>query len=190
MDAFDNNPFGLLTFLVAPAILTNASCVMLLSTSNRFGLAIDRVKAIVSDIENRHSDPGRQVDERLKHLKWAERRVLFLVRALTCLYLTVGSFVTASFVSLLGAVLFVAHQEMLRQLALIVSLCAGHGCWRAGGRLRAPDLGVATGAAPADGRNVIQGPALLPAIDRACPTAVNRLLIRARTSPRNSPTNS
>ncbi len=125
MNPFENNPFGLLTFLVAPAILTNASAIMLLSTSNRFGLAIDRVKAIVSDLENRHSEPGSETTLRLEHLKLAERRVLLLVRALTFLYLTVGSFVTASLVSLLGAALFAAHQEGLRQVALAASACAG-----------------------------------------------------------------
>jgi hypothetical protein len=125
MNAFANNPFGLLTFLVAPAVLTNASAIMLLSTSNRFGLAIDRVKAIVSELENRHSELGGEATLRLEHLKLAERRVLLLVRALTFLYFTVGSFVTASLVSLLGAAMFAAHQEGLRQVALIASACAG-----------------------------------------------------------------
>jgi hypothetical protein len=125
MNVFENNPFGLLTFLVAPAILTNASSIMVLSTSNRFGLAIDRVKAIASDIENRHTEPGPDATVRLEHLKRAETRVLLLVRALTSLYLTVGSFVTASLISLLGAALFAAHEHGLRQVALVASVCAG-----------------------------------------------------------------
>jgi hypothetical protein len=125
MNTLDDNPFGLLTFLVAPAILTNASSVMLLSTSNRFGLALDRVKVIVSDIETRHSQHGPETAERLGHLQLAEKRVKLLVRSLTCLYLTVGSFVSASLVSLLGAVLVAAHQDQLRQVALIAAMCAG-----------------------------------------------------------------
>ncbi len=35
MDGVGSNPLGMLTFIVAPAILTNASSVMALGTSNR-----------------------------------------------------------------------------------------------------------------------------------------------------------
>jgi hypothetical protein len=48
-----------------------------------------------------------------------------LVRVLTTLYVSVGSFVTASLIALLGALLFVAHQDLLRQVSLVVSLLAG-----------------------------------------------------------------
>ena len=36
MDGLGANPLGILTFIVAPAILTNASSVMALGTANRF----------------------------------------------------------------------------------------------------------------------------------------------------------
>ena len=42
MDPLITNPFAVLTFIAAPAILTNASSVMALGTSNRFARAIDR----------------------------------------------------------------------------------------------------------------------------------------------------
>src|SRR6266496_2868527 len=45
------NPFGILTFIVAPAILTNASTVIALGTSNRFARAIDRARALSSQVE-------------------------------------------------------------------------------------------------------------------------------------------
>ena len=37
------NPFAILTFISALAVLTNASCVSLFGTGNRYGRAIDRV---------------------------------------------------------------------------------------------------------------------------------------------------
>jgi hypothetical protein len=37
------NPFAILTFISAPAVLTNASCVLLFGTGNRYGRAVDRV---------------------------------------------------------------------------------------------------------------------------------------------------
>lgn len=43
MNSIETNPFGVLTFIVAPAILTNASSIMTLSTSNRYNHAFDRL---------------------------------------------------------------------------------------------------------------------------------------------------
>ena len=53
------------------------------------------------------------------------RRTLIIVRALTCFYIAIGSFAAASLISLLGAVFVAAHQDLLRQVTLTVSLCAG-----------------------------------------------------------------
>src|SRR3979411_1373292 len=102
MDGFGTTPFGMLTFIVAPAILTNASSVMALGTSNRFARAIDRARALSSQVEGRENDPDPEIALWIRQLGYAERRVLLLVRALTAFYLSVGSFAAASLVSLLG----------------------------------------------------------------------------------------
>lgn len=126
MDPLGNNPFGILTFIVAPAILTNASSVMVLGTSNRFARAIDRARALSSQVDGRENDDP-EIAIHVRQLRLAEKRVLLLVRALTAFYVSVGSFAAASLISLLGAVLFVAQQELLRQIALGVVLCTGAG---------------------------------------------------------------
>ena len=59
MDPLATNPFGILTFIVAPAILTNASSVMALGTSNRFARAIDRARALSSQVERTSSFLGK-----------------------------------------------------------------------------------------------------------------------------------
>jgi hypothetical protein len=125
MDPLNTNPFGILTFIVAPAILTNASSVNALATSNRLARSIDRARIISAQIEEheRDSDDGNVV--RMIIMRLAERRILLLVRALTCFYLSIGAFAAAALISLLGAVLFAAHQELLRGATLAVSLCAG-----------------------------------------------------------------
>jgi hypothetical protein len=38
------NPFAVLSLIVAPAILTNASCVLVMSTSNRLARVVDRAR--------------------------------------------------------------------------------------------------------------------------------------------------
>src|SRR5947209_6775209 len=125
MDGFGTNPFGMLTFIVAPAILTNASSVMALGTSNRFARAIDRARALSSQVEGKEDDPDPKIALRLQQLRVAERRVLLLVRALTAYYVSVGAFGAASLISLLGAVFFVAHTEMLHYATMVLALCVG-----------------------------------------------------------------
>src|SRR6185295_13470453 len=102
MDPFASNPFAVLTFIAAPAILTNASSVMGLGTSNRFARAVDRVRLLSRQIEGRERDPDPAIQSQVRQLKMAERRALLLVRALSAFYLSVGSFAGASLVSLLG----------------------------------------------------------------------------------------
>ena len=122
MDPLNANPFGLLTFIVAPAILTNASSVNVLSTSNRLARSMERARAISTQIEEHEDDPDSGNDVRLKLLKFAERRTLIIVRALTCFYIAIGSFAAASLISLLGAVFVAAQQDLLRQVTLAISL--------------------------------------------------------------------
>ena len=125
MDGFGTNPFGILTFIVAPAILTNASSVMALGTSNRFARTIDRARALSALVEGKENDPDPEIALRLRQLRVAERRALLLVRALTAFYLSVGSFAAASLVSLLSAVFFVAHTDLLHRATLVAAFCAG-----------------------------------------------------------------
>jgi hypothetical protein len=121
----DTNPFGILTFIVAPAILTNASSVNALATSNRLGRATDRARAISSLLEGHkdESDPWRMAY--LQILGYAERRIKFLVRALTCFYLSIGAFASASLVSLFGAVFFVEEWQLCGMAAMALSIAAG-----------------------------------------------------------------
>src|SRR5258708_39348357 len=80
MDPLATNPFGILTFIVAPAILTNASTVMALGTSNRFARAIDRARALSSQVEGRENDPDPEIALRIRQLWYAQRRSLVLRR--------------------------------------------------------------------------------------------------------------
>lgn len=125
MDLLSANPFSLLTFIAAPAILTNASSISVLSTSNRLARSMERARAISLQIEEHEGDQDHGNAVRLKLLKFAERRTLIIVRALTCYYIAIGSFAAASLISLLGAVFVAAHQDVFREIALAASLCAG-----------------------------------------------------------------
>jgi hypothetical protein len=125
MSPWEVNPFAVLTFIVAPAILTNASSVMALGTSNRFARAIDRARALAAQVEGREDDPDPEVALRIRQMGSAQRRVLLLVRALTAFYLSVGAFAAAGLISLVGAVSSVSGLTALRQVTLWGAACAG-----------------------------------------------------------------
>ncbi|MBV8580788.1 MAG: DUF2721 domain-containing protein [Candidatus Eremiobacteraeota bacterium] len=87
------NAFQLLTFIAAPALLTNASSVLVLSTSNRFARAVDRTRTLAKTPE---------APDRERALLRVARRTLMLNRALTSFYVAVASFAIGTFSELLG----------------------------------------------------------------------------------------
>lgn len=97
------NPFAVLTFLAAPAILTNAAGLLTLSTANRLARASDRARIAstallhLADAE----DPLAKLHE--GDFQLASRRAELLVRALRTLYLASGSFAAGTCVALIGA---------------------------------------------------------------------------------------
>jgi hypothetical protein len=97
------NPFAALTFIAAPALLTNAASLLLLGTSNRLARAVDRVRALTSHLEHHADTESRVAQLELRQLQTAERRVLIIVRAMTAFYLAVGSFAFGTMMALLGA---------------------------------------------------------------------------------------
>jgi hypothetical protein len=119
------NPFAVLTFIAAPAILTNASSLMTLGTSNRFARAIDRVRALSAELGKQQPMPDPRKQLLLKQLRYASRRVLLLVRALTAFYVSLGAFAAASFTSLVGASFVIGQLEAPRLVVMVVAFVCG-----------------------------------------------------------------
>jgi hypothetical protein len=119
------NPFAVLTLISAPAVLTNASCVLLFGTGNRYGRAIDRVHQLSDLIERLGNTDRGEIDLRIRQLEAAETRTSLIVRALTCFYTAVAGFVTSTLVSLLGAVLVSARLEPGVSLCFAVASAVG-----------------------------------------------------------------
>ena len=94
------NPLNVLTFIVAPAILTNASSVMTMGISNRFARAVDRVRLLTTLVETQGQVDPEERELRMKQLVVAERRTLLLVRSPSAFYLAVGSFAASALIRL------------------------------------------------------------------------------------------
>lgn len=117
------NPFAALTFIAAPALLTNASSLLLLGTSNRLARAVDRMRAVTSQLEH-HAAADDTVNLELDLLRWAEQRVRIIVRAMTAFYLAVGSFACGTMLALVGAALVTPAHEAARIWVMRMTILA------------------------------------------------------------------
>ncbi|HEY2731664.1 MAG TPA: DUF2721 domain-containing protein [Polyangia bacterium] len=99
--AFAQNPFALLSLIAAPAVLTNAASVLALSTSNRFLRASERMRAIAARYHEAHTAEARAL--LVKQIARVERQAAMLLNGLRAAYVAIGSFVSASLISILGA---------------------------------------------------------------------------------------
>src|SRR5690606_36366726 len=83
--------------------LTNASSVLVMSTSNRLARAVDRARELSKQLEM--APAAAESARRLDELGATERRALLLLKGLRGFYGALGGFALATLFSLLGAVL-------------------------------------------------------------------------------------
>ena len=124
------NPFAAFSLIVAPAILTNASSVLAMSTSNRLARAVDRARDLARQIEAIESDglagDRRKAFERmLGELTATEERTTMLLRVLQSFYFALGGFASSTLAALLGAVLARFTSGPVLVLMEIVAVAAG-----------------------------------------------------------------
>lgn len=103
-NAMMQNPFAVLTFIAAPALLTNASCVLALSTINRMLRTRDRMQDLYDRSESKPM-PEPEATLLVEKVNRVELQAEVLLRALYGIYLAIGSFSAATLVTLLGAAL-------------------------------------------------------------------------------------
>jgi len=100
-----------LTSMITPALLISATGTFILSTSNRPGRVVDRVRVISDRLEElmNSGNATEIVEERkamfIDHLGRLSKRADILQRSLTVLYLATGAFVACSVAIGLVAVL-------------------------------------------------------------------------------------
>ncbi|WP_166442716.1 DUF2721 domain-containing protein [Phragmitibacter flavus] len=97
------NPFALLSLIAAPAVLTNAASLLALSTSNRFLRAGERLRAVIAKVEKAETKDDKKFW--LRHMDRIEKQASLLLGALRAIYVSLGSFVLTSLVSIFGAAL-------------------------------------------------------------------------------------
>ena len=119
------SPLAAMSLIVAPAILTNASSVLAMSTSNRLARAVDRARELARQLEADGGTPQGDGERRLHDLTVTEDRTLLLMRALRSFYSALGGFATATLLSLVGAVAHAAASGVAVRALEVVALVAG-----------------------------------------------------------------
>jgi hypothetical protein len=128
------NPFALLSLIAAPAVLTNAASVLALSTSNRFLRASERMRALSVRTEDRTlSHEVRAL--LLRQANRTEKQAVLLLKGLRAAYVALGSFASASLISILGAAM--AGSALHLGFRLLGALALGVGFIGAGGLVTA-----------------------------------------------------
>jgi len=124
--------FAVLTLIVAPAVLTNASSVLALNTANRFGRVVDRSRAIAAELSGLAAEAPLHA-LRLRQIKRLRFRAQLLIRAQSALYGAIGAFVLTALLAVVGAALS-GHGEphIVGAISLAVgvgaSICLFYGC--------------------------------------------------------------
>ena len=118
------NPFAVLTAVVAPAILTNASSVLALGTSNRLGRVVDRTRVVAAELAG--FEPGSG-----DYQAWAAQldrlqvRAQLLLKALRGFYASLGLFACAALVSVGGSIAAYYGQRFPFALAAGLAMVTG-----------------------------------------------------------------
>src|SRR5262249_43521636 len=117
------NPFTVLSYVSGPALLTNATALLLLSTSNRFGRAVDRSRFLVSYLEN--LEGARTKSGAAQELIFTQKRLRIIGGALSRFYLATSMFAMATMITIAGAVLGEYISRLAFEAVLIFAAMCG-----------------------------------------------------------------
>lgn len=122
----DSNPFTFLSYVGGPALLTNASSLLLLSTANRFARAVDRSRELMARVTP--PPPDLKARAEFQELFEVRRRVAQIAGALSCLYLAAAMFGLATLLSIVGAVAAeITGEPVLAPIVAAAAVCGAVG---------------------------------------------------------------
>jgi hypothetical protein len=124
MATFADSPFAALTVIVAPAILTNASSVLSLGTSNRIARVVDRTRVLAAGLATIDPASPRAAAYR-EHLDRLRFRGQLLLRALRWFYASIGAFAAAALISVVGSVVATSVTYPVFQVVVALGLLSG-----------------------------------------------------------------
>ena len=130
------NPYTILTAIVAPAILTNACSVLCMATGNRVARVVDRTRTLAAELSRlQPQDPDYET--RIRQMERLRVRNHLLYQALRLQYSALGSFAASAIISVLGAALVYYGSTFAFHTVAAIALAIGTfsvaaligGCW-------------------------------------------------------------
>ncbi len=119
-----SDPFSILTVVVAPAVLTNASSVLALGTNNRLARVADRSHIVNAQLAK--LEPGaRELEVWTTELGALQTRAQLLLRALRCFYLGLGLFASSALISIAGSIMVFYGWPSAFQIAAGIGVVCG-----------------------------------------------------------------
>ncbi len=112
------DPFSILTVVVAPAVLTNASSVLALGTNNRLARVADRFHALTAQSAKLDSAVSPE-------FAVLQTRAQLLLRALRCFYLGLGLFASSALISIAGSIVVYYGWPSAFQIAAGIGVVCG-----------------------------------------------------------------
>ena len=119
------NPFLPLSFIAGPALLTNATAVLLNGASIRYNLAIGLWRDLQAELHGHKAPTASAYPDQQLALDMANRRARLIVRGLNLLYAAVGGFGFSTLTGLGGAMLSEGGAPGLIDAAKIATVGAG-----------------------------------------------------------------
>lgn len=98
-----DTPFTALSYVGGPALLTNATALIILSTTNRFARAVDRSRVVAAALSG--GKAGAMTALFVQESAEVRRRLIYIARAMTGFYLASATFGLATLAALAGAIL-------------------------------------------------------------------------------------
>jgi hypothetical protein len=126
MAVLNDNPFAILTAVVAPAILTNACSVLSLGTANRIARVVDRTR-VVTAARASVAEGSADYQGYSRQLERQQMRGTLLMRALQIFYASLGAFAAAALAAVVGSVFTAYDLPVAYRAAAMLGFFAGAG---------------------------------------------------------------
>lgn len=122
--AMTQNPFAIITIIGAPAILTNASSILGLSTSSRLMKCLETIGNLEKKLENSQLESSIR-NIHIEQSRLAHKQSRHFLRALQASYTSLAAFAFSCFVALTGSILMLFGLQAVAQLFAVLSLASG-----------------------------------------------------------------
>ena len=119
---FDQDPFAILTAVVAPAVLTNACSVLSQSTSNRIARVVDRSRALMGLPAAEKALKGESYDRELKILRV---RANLLLNSLRLFYIALAMFAATALIAIFGSIFIAFDMSTSFNVTAVFGLLVG-----------------------------------------------------------------